>query len=143
MVAHKKISSGGPWEESIGYSRATVTGNTVHVSGSTATIDGLVQHHNDAFAQTLTAIGVIEEALRQAGHTLEDVVRTRVFVARAEDMEKVGQAHGHIFGDIRPAATMIAGIQFIDNAILVEIEAESYKEGTSHSEKFFGGDGGI
>ena len=128
MVADKKISSGGPWEESIGYSRATVAGNTVHVSGCTATINGAVHHHGDAFAQTLTALGVIENALHEAGHTLEDVVRTRIYVASAMDMAEVGRAHGKIFGEIRPAATMIAGIQFIDEAILVEIEAESYKK---------------
>ena len=128
MVADKKISSGGPWEESIGYSRATIAGNTVHVSGSTATINGAVQHPGDAFAQTLTALGVIENALQEAGHTLDDVVRTRIYVASAQDMGDVGRAHGKIFGEIRPAATMIAGIQFIDDAILVEIEAESYKK---------------
>ena len=128
MVANRKISSGGPWEESVGYSRATVAGNTVHVSGSTATIGGVVQHHNDAFGQTLTALGVIEGALQEAGHTLADVVRTRIYVASAEDMGDVGRAHGQIFGDIRPAATMIAGIQFIDSDILVEIEADSYRE---------------
>jgi enamine deaminase RidA (YjgF/YER057c/UK114 family) len=128
MVADQKISSGGPWEESIGYSRATVAGGTVHVSGSTATINGAVQHPGDAFAQALTALGVIENALHQAGHTLADVVRTRIYVTRAEDMGEVGRAHGQIFGNIRPAATMIAGIQFIDEAILVEIEAESYKK---------------
>ena len=128
MVASKKISSGGPWEKSIGYSRATVAGDTVHISGSTATINGAVQHPGDAFAQTLTALGVIENALHQAGHTLEDVVRTRIYVASAEDMGEVGRAHGKIFGEIRPAATMIAGIQFIDSDILVEIEADSYRE---------------
>lgn len=128
MVADQKIPSGGPWEESIGYSRATIAGDTVHVSGSTATINGAVQHPGDAFAQTLTALGVIENALHQAGHTLDDVVRTRIYVTQAEDMGEVGRAHGQIFGNIRPAATMIAGIQFIDEAILVEIEAESYKK---------------
>jgi len=132
MVADKKISSGGPWEKSIGYSRATVAGNTVHVAGSTATVDGVVQHHDDAFSQTITALGVIERALLEAGHTLDDVVRTRVYVTRTEDMGEVGRAHGQIFGDIRPAATMVAGIQFIDEAILVEIEAESYRKSSDN-----------
>ena len=114
----------------------------MHVSGSTATINGAVQHPGDAFAQTLTALGVIENALHQAGHALDDVVRTRIYVASAKDMAEVGRAHGHVFGTIRPAATMIAGIQFIDDAILVEIEAESYKK-SSGEEKKIGGDGGI
>ena len=127
MVADKRISSGGPWEDSIGYSRATVAGNFVFVSGSTATIDGVLQHQGDAYNQTKTAFGVIEKALADAGHSLGDVVRTRMYVAHPEDMDHIGKAHGEIFGDIKPAATMIAGIKFINPEMLVEIEADSYK----------------
>ena len=127
MVADKRISSGGPWEDSIGYSRATVAGNFVFVSGSTATIDGVLQHQGDAYNQTKTAFGVIEKALADAGHSLGDVVRTRMYVAHTEDMDHIGKAHGEIFGDIKPAATMIAGIKFINPEMLVEIEVDSYK----------------
>lgn len=127
MAADKLISSGGPWEELIGYSRAVVAGNYVHVSGSTATVDGVLQHEGDAYGQTKVAFEVIAKALAQAGHTLNDVVRTRVYLANAADMDAVGKAHGELFGAIRPAATMLAGIQFINPAMLVEIEVDSYK----------------
>ncbi|MEY4296504.1 MAG: hypothetical protein RL016_350 [Actinomycetota bacterium] len=128
MAADRLISSGGPWEAVIGYSRATVAGEYVHVSGSTATVDGKLQFEGDAYGQTKVALEqVIAAALAQAGHTLADVVRTRVYLANAEDMDAVGKAHGEIFGEIRPAATMLAGIQFINPAMLVEIEVDSWK----------------
>ena len=127
MAADTLISSGGPWEAAIGYSRATVAGNTVHVSGTTATVDGVLQHEGDAYGQTHVTFEVIAQALAQAGHTLEDVVRTRMYVAHATDMDAVGKAHCEIFGSIRPAATMLAGITFINPAMLVEIEVDSYR----------------
>lgn len=127
MAADKLISSGGPWESVIGYSRAVVAGPYMHVSGSTATVDGVLQHEGDAYGQTKVAFEVIAKALAQAGHSLEDVVRTRVYLANASDMDAVGKAHGELFGAIRPAATMLAGIQFINPAMLVEIEVDSYK----------------
>ena len=128
MAADRLISSGGPWEAVIGYSRATVAGEYVHVSGSTATVDGKLQFEGDAYGQTKVALEqVIAAALAQAGHTLADVVRTRIYLANAEDMDAAGKAHGEIFGEIRPAATMLAGIQFINPAMLVEIEVDSWK----------------
>jgi len=127
MAAEKKISSGGPWEESIGYSRAVVAGPYIHVSGSTATVDGILQHEGDAYGQTKVALEVIQRALAEGGHALSDVVRTRLYLADAKDMDAVGKAHGELFGQIRPAATMLAGIKFINPAMLVEIEVDSYK----------------
>jgi len=128
MAADRLISSGGPWESVIGYSRATVAGEYVHVSGSTATVDGVLQHEGDAYQQTLTTLNeVIAKALAQAGYALEDVVRTRVYLANAGDMDEVGKAHGEIFGSIRPAATMLAGIKFINPKMLVEIEVDAWK----------------
>ena len=127
MAADRLISSGGPWESVIGYSRATVAGPYVHVSGSTATVDGQLQHEGDAYGQTKVALEVIAAALAQAGHSVEDIVRTRIYLANADDMDAVGRAHGEVFGEIRPAATMLAGIQFINPAMLVEIEADSYR----------------
>lgn len=126
MAADKLISSGGPWESVIGYSRAVVAGPYVHVSGSTATVDGELQHKGDAYGQTKVAYQVIENALAQAGHKLTDVVRVRIYLANAEDMDQVGKANGELFGEIRPAATMLAGIKFINPEMLVEIEVDSY-----------------
>jgi enamine deaminase RidA (YjgF/YER057c/UK114 family) len=128
MAADRLISSGGPWEASIGYSRATVAGEYVHVSGSTATVDGVLQHEGDAYAQTkVTLEVVIASALAQAGYGLEDVVRSRIYLSNATDMDAVGRAHGEIFGEIRPAATMLAGISFINPKMLVEIEVDAWK----------------
>jgi enamine deaminase RidA (YjgF/YER057c/UK114 family) len=128
MAADKLILSGGPWESVIGYSRATVAGDYVHVSGSTATVDGVLQHEDDAYGQTKVALeGVIASALAQVGYTLADVVRSRIYLSNAEDMDAVGKAHGEIFGDIRPAATMLAGIKFINPKMLVEIEVDAWK----------------
>lgn len=130
MAADRLISSGGPWEAKIGYSRAVVAGEYVHVSGSTATVNGELQHKGDAYGQTLVTLEtVIAGALAQVGYTLTDVVRTRVYLANAADMDIVGEAHGKVFGEIRPAATMLAGIQFINPEMLVEIEVDAWKRG--------------
>ena len=127
MAADRKISSGGPWEESIGYSRAVVAGPYIHVSGTTATVDGVLQHKGDAYGQTKVAFLTIEKALAEGGHSLSDVVRTRVYLSNASDMDEVGRAHGELFSEVRPAATMIAGIKFINSEMLVEIEVDSYR----------------
>jgi enamine deaminase RidA (YjgF/YER057c/UK114 family) len=128
MAADRLISSGSPYEPVIGYSRATVCGEYVHVSGSTATVEGVLQHEGDAYGQAkITIEVVIAAALAQVGYTLNDVVRTRVYLSNVEDMDAVGKAHGEAFGDIRPAATMLAGLKFINPGMLVEIEADAWK----------------
>jgi enamine deaminase RidA (YjgF/YER057c/UK114 family) len=127
MSADKLISSGSPWEPVIGYSRAVVAGDYVHVSGTTATVDGVLKHEGNAYGQTKVAYQIIEQALAEAGHTLQDIVRVRLYLANSEDMDAVGKANGEIFGEIRPAATMLAGLQFINPNMLVEIEVDSYK----------------
>ena len=99
----------------------------MHVSGSTATIDGVLLHEGDAYGQTKVAFQVIEKALAEGGHSLSDVVRTRLYLANQEDMDAVGKAHGELFSGIRPAATILAGIKFINPGMLVEIEVDSYK----------------
>jgi len=124
--ADKLISSGGPWESVVGYSRATVAGNYVHVSGSTATVGGEVQHPGDGFNQTLTAFSVIEQALAQVGLGLKDIVRNRIYVSSAEHMDDVMKAHGQLFSEIRPALTVLSGLSFVDGAMIVEIEADAY-----------------
>jgi enamine deaminase RidA (YjgF/YER057c/UK114 family) len=127
LAADRLISSGGPWESVIGYSRAVKAGPYVHVSGSTATVDGVLQHEGDAYGQTKVAFQVIEKALAQVGYDLRDIVRTRVYLASENDMDEVGRAHGELFSEIRPAATMLAGIKFINPKMLVEIEVDAYK----------------
>jgi enamine deaminase RidA (YjgF/YER057c/UK114 family) len=119
------IGSGAPWEAQVGYSRAVRVGNVVQVAGTTATVNGAVVGVNDAYEQTRVALAIIRAALEDAGARLEDVVRTRMFVTDIARWQEVGRAHGEVFGDIRPAATMVQVAGLIDPAHLVEIEAEA------------------
>ena len=119
------IGSGATWEAQVGYSRAVRVGNVVQVAGTTATVNGVVVGVNDAYEQTRVALEIIRAALEDAGARLEDVVRTRMFVTDIARWEEVGRAHGEVFRDIRPAATMVQVAALIDPAHLIEIEAEA------------------
>jgi enamine deaminase RidA (YjgF/YER057c/UK114 family) len=124
-MARQNISTGGPWEEKIGYSRAVRVGAALCVSGSTAmTPSGLVGK-GDPYAQTIQTFKTIEAALKQAGASLNDVVRTRIYMANIDQWQEVGRAHGEIFGNIRPATTMVEVKRLIDPDMLVEIEADA------------------
>lgn len=124
-MARQNISTGGPWEGKIGYSRAVRVGAALYVSGSTAmTASGLVGK-GDPYAQTIQTFKTIEAALKQAGASLNDVVRTHIYMANIDQWQEVGRAHGEIFGNIRPATTMVEVKRLIDPDMLVEIEADA------------------
>jgi enamine deaminase RidA (YjgF/YER057c/UK114 family) len=120
------VSSGTPWEERAAYSRAVRVGAYVHVAGTTASDEhGMVQAHGDAYGQALYIFQKIERALQAAGASLNDVVRTRMFVTDIERWEEVGRAHKAFFDETRPAATLVEVSRLIDPAMLVEIEVDA------------------
>jgi enamine deaminase RidA (YjgF/YER057c/UK114 family) len=122
-----RLGSGAPWEGIVGYSRVVVRGDAAWVSGTTSLVDGAVAHPGDAAAQTRQVLVMIGQALERAGFTLNDVVRTRMFVTDISRWEEVGRAHGEVFGDIRPATTMVQVAALIDPDMLVEIEADAVR----------------
>jgi enamine deaminase RidA (YjgF/YER057c/UK114 family) len=121
------ISSGAPWESVVGYSRAVRIGNHIWISGTTATDEnGQVVSPGDAAAQMYYALQIIERALKEAGATLADVVRTRTFVTDISQWEAIGRVHGEFFGEVRPAATMVEVSKLIDPAHMIEIEVDAF-----------------
>lgn len=129
MSERINISSGSPWEDIVGYSRAVRIGNIVEVAGTTAMNGDQLIGEGDVYAQTRYIFQKIEVALQQAGAALEDVVRTRVFVTDISQWEAVGRAHGEIFKTIKPVSTMVEVSALINSDLLVEIEVTAIVSG--------------
>jgi enamine deaminase RidA (YjgF/YER057c/UK114 family) len=125
----RKVSSGAPWEPVVGYSRAVAAGDHVWVTGCTSLVDGEVVHEGDAFAQTQQAIRNVAWALEQLDASLDDVVRTRIYVTDISRWEEYGRAHGEAFAEVMPATTMVQVAALIDPRMLVEVEA--YRGGSA------------
>ena len=122
----QNVSSGTPWESSVGYSRAVKVGNQIWVAGTTSsTMEGDVIAPGDAYGQTRCILEKIGAALSEIGASLQDVVRTRMFVINIDDWEAIGRAHGEVFRDIRPTATMVQVSKLINTELLVEIEVDA------------------
>ena len=117
------ISSGSPWEQVVGYSRAVKVGNVIEVAGTTAVDGETLIGEGDVYLQTKFILQKIETALKEAGASLEHVVRTRMYITDISRWEEAGKAHGEVFQHIRPAATMVQVSQLIDSRLLIEIEA--------------------
>jgi len=124
VTNRRLVSADRPWARVVGYSRAVRVGNVVEVAGTAAAgPDGSILHPDDVEAQAREALRTIGEALKEAGASFSDVVRTRIYLADASLWEAAGRAHGEVFADIRPATTAVTVNGFVDPEILVEIEA--------------------
>lgn len=123
------VSSGSPFEPTIGFSRAVRVGDRVLVSGTAPVMPGGAEPAADAYGQTRRCLDIVLAALAEAGATAADVVRTRTYLVRAEDAAEAGRAHGEVFGEIRPASTMVVVAALLDPRWLVELEAEAIVAG--------------
>ena len=123
-----RVSSGGPWEARYGYSRVAVAGDSAYVAGTTdAGPDGRSRNPGDPAAQARAVLEIIERALEEAGFSLADVVRTRMFVTEVGNIAPVAEVHGEVFGRVRPASSAIVVKALIDPSLLVEIEADAQR----------------
>jgi enamine deaminase RidA (YjgF/YER057c/UK114 family) len=125
----KKISSGSPWEDIVGYSRAVRVGNIIEVAGTTAMDGHILIGNGNVYEQTVFIFKKIEKALIEAGATLADVVRTRMFVTDISLWEEVGKAHGEFFKEIKPVATMVEVSKLINDNLMIEIEVTAIVAG--------------
>jgi enamine deaminase RidA (YjgF/YER057c/UK114 family) len=125
----RRVGTGTAWETSVGYSRAVRVGDLVHVAGTTAVRDGAVVGVGDAYEQTRVALQIVGEALAECGAGYADVVRTRLYVTDIGRWEEVGRAHGEVFAEVRPAASMVQVAALIDPDLLVEVEVDAVVTG--------------
>ncbi len=129
MVERRRIVSGSPFEPVVGFSRAIVAGRHVHVAGTAPVPADGGEVAPDAYSQARRCLEIIEAALAEAGATVDDVVRTRIFLVDVDDWQDVGRAHGEVFGDVRPASTMVVVTALLDPSWKVEIEADALIDG--------------
>lgn len=129
VVDRRRVASGSPYEPVIGFSRATVAGHHVSVSGTAPIMSDGSEPPADAYGQTKRCLEIIVESLGEAGASASDAVRTRTYLVDAGDWEEVGRAHGEVFGDVRPASTMVVVTGFLDARWRVEIEADAILDG--------------
>ncbi|MFB7910581.1 RidA family protein [Kitasatospora sp. NPDC059146] len=128
-IVRGRVTGFSPWEEEFGYSRAVAAGDHVHVAGTTAWVNGRIEHEGDPYRQTLAAFGVGLSALAAYGLTADDVIRTRMYITHARDAEEVGRAHRRLFDAARPVATMVVVDGLIDSRMMVEVELDAYRTG--------------
>ncbi|MFI6346891.1 RidA family protein [Streptomyces sp. NPDC050560] len=124
--AQRRVQSGSPWEESIGFARAVAAGDRVLVSGTTSLRAGVLLGEGDPYEQARVAFTNALEALEPFGLGVQDVVRTRMYLTHARDVDAVGRAHRELFDQVRPAATLLVVSGFVDSRMLVEVELEAY-----------------
>ena len=128
VAGRRHITSGGPYEEAVGYSRAVVDGDRCWVSGTTdAGPGGASRHPGDARAQSVAAFEIVQGALAEAGFRLADVVRTRIYLVDADDIPAVTAVHGDLFRDIRPAATLVIVAGLMEPSLVVEVEVDAVR----------------
>jgi enamine deaminase RidA (YjgF/YER057c/UK114 family) len=127
VTAIRRFGSGGPWEDVVGYSRVVAAGPFLLTAGCTATVDGAVTHVGDAAAQAREAFTIALTALAAAGATVDDVVRTRMYIVDRGDADAVGAVHAEFFAKVRPVTAMIVVSGFLHADHLVEVEVEAYK----------------
>ncbi|MFD1831963.1 RidA family protein [Streptomyces desertarenae] len=123
----ERVRSDSPWEETIGFSRAVAAGDRVVVAGTMPLVGGVVQGEGDPYVQARTAFGNALAALEPFGLDVSSVVRTRMYVTHARDVEEVGRAHREVFGSVRPVATLVVVSGFVDSRVLVEVEIEAFR----------------
>ena len=128
VTSRRRVSSGSPYEARYGYSRAIAVGDSCWVAGTTDVgPDGMSLHPDDAAAQARAAFGIAIRALGEAGFTIEDVVRTRMYVVRVADATAVAEVNGELFGEVRPASTLVTVAGLIEPSVLVEVELEAHR----------------
>ncbi|KAF4406118.1 MULTISPECIES: RidA family protein [Streptomyces] len=130
-AAVQRVQTDSPWEESIGFARAVAAGDRVLVAGTMPLADGAIQGEGDPYEQARAAFGNALAALEPFSLGPESVIRTRMYLTHARDVDAVGRAHQEIFGAVRPAATLVVVSGFVDSRVLVEVEIEAFRGATT------------